>query len=205
MHPHPQSSFQVSQSSHLSSVDLGNSTRHTSCIGSPPIWAEKSTPLIVPRDSGEDFIDQNGHRMRRRFTLLPLIKAVQTTATRKKASSTFDWSSVDFVTDRNGLRKLVAWANNKSDNWRIDLQLAGDKTVLINGWPPVTKQSSGRSESYGFSFEKACTHPAPGCESGTGHHRIVTYVRSSCVLRVNTPVLIASRISAVSRWSSVSK
>ena len=100
-------------------------------------------PLAVPRDSGEDFIDQNGYRMKRRFTLLPLIKAVQTTATRKKATSRFDWSSVDFVADRNGLRKLVAWANNKSDYWRIDTQLAGGKTVLMNGWPRSQSKPAG--------------------------------------------------------------
>lgn len=134
--------------------------------------------MTVPRDSGHDFIDQNGHRMNRRFTLLPLIEAVQTVTARKKVAPKFDWSSVDFVTDRTGLRKLVAWANSKSDDWRIDTQLAGDKTILINAWSSVTKQSSGQSESYGFNFEKACTHPAPGCESGTGHHRIVTYVRA---------------------------
>ena len=147
------------------------------CTGSPPIWVEKPTPLIVPRDSGHDFIDQNGHRMKRRFTLLPLIKAVQAVKIRGKSAPKFDWSSVDFVTDRNGLRKLVAWANDRSDHWRIDTQLAGEKTVLMNGWPPVTKQTSGQSQSYGFSFEKTCTYPAPGCESGTGHHRIITYVR----------------------------
>jgi len=165
----------------MPSDDLGKSMHYAVLsTGSPPIWAEQPTPLTVTRDSGGDFIDQNGHRMNRRFTLLPLIKAVQTTTTttRKKVPSRFDWSSVDFVADRNGLRKLVAWANNKSDYWRIDTQLAGEKTVLMNGWPPVTKQTSGRSQSYGFNFEKACTHPAPGCESGTGHHRIVAYVRA---------------------------
>ena len=151
--------------------------------GSPPIWAEQATPLAVSRDSGKDFIDQNGHRMKRRFTLLPLIKAVQSTTTRKKDPSGFDWSSVGFVADRNSLRKLVAWANNKSDCWRIDTQLAGEKTVLMNGWSPVTKRTSGQSQSYGFNFEKACTHPAPGCESGTGHHRIVAYVRVPHFLR----------------------
>jgi hypothetical protein len=192
MHPHPQSSFQVSRSSCLPPADLCNSCAAL-FTGSPPIWVEKPTPLSVPRDSGKDFIDQNGHRMKRRFTLLPLIKAVQTSTTRKKVASKFDWSSVDFVTDRNALRKLAAWANNKSDRWRIDTQLAGDRTVLITGCPPVTKQSSGHSQSYGYNFEKACTHPAPGCESGTGHHRIITYVR---LLKrpVYAPVLIASRI-----------
>jgi len=65
----------------------------------------------------------------RRFTLLPLVKAVQTVTTQKKVASRFDWSSVDFVTDRTGLRKLVAGVNNKSDHWMIDTQLAGEKTA----------------------------------------------------------------------------
>lgn len=178
MRPRQQSSFQVSQPSHLHLDHLCNFVRHPSlCTGSPPIWAEQRTPLTVPRDSGEDFIDQNGHHMKRKFTLLPLIRAVQTIANRKKTASEFDWPSVDFVADRGALRKLAAWANNKSGRWRMDTQLAGDKTVLINGWPLATKQTIGHSESYGFNFEKACTHPAPGCESGTGHHRIITYVR----------------------------
>lgn len=180
MHPHQQSSFQVSQSSPLSPPDLCNSVRHhLLSTGCPPIWVEKPTPLTVPRDSGKDFIDQNGHRMKRRFTLFPLIRAVQTINVRNKATPKFDWSSVDFVVDRNALRKLTAWANGKPDHWRMDTQLAGDKTALINGWPPVTKQTCGYSQSYGYNFEKLCTHPAPGCESGTGHYRIVTYVRSS--------------------------
>ncbi|KAF9778716.1 hypothetical protein BJ322DRAFT_1114053 [Thelephora terrestris] len=141
--------------------------------GCPPIWAEKRAPLIVPRDNGRDFIDQNGYHMKRRFTLLPLIRAVQTITNRK--TSKFDWPSVDFVADRGALRKLAAWANDKSGHWRMDTQLAGHNTVLINSWPPVTKQTIGHSDSYGYNFEKACTHPAPGCESGTGHHRIITY------------------------------
>ena len=32
--------------------------------------------MAVPLDSGEDFIDQNGHRMED-YTLLPLVRAVQ--------------------------------------------------------------------------------------------------------------------------------
>ena len=177
MYPRQRSSFQVSRPSCLSPAVLNHNLR----VGCPPIWVEKPTPLIVPRDSGPNFIDQNGYRMKR-FTLLPLIEAVQAfTARKNKVTSKFDWSSVDFIADCNGLRKLVAWANKKSDHWRIDTQLAGNKTVLANGWSPATKQTIGQPDSYGFNFEKACTHPAPGCESGTGHHRIVTYVRPTSV------------------------
>ena len=132
--------------------------------------------MKVPLDSGEDFIDQNGHRMKKR-TLLPLVKAVQD-LTDQGATPKFDWPSVDFVTDRGRLRKLLAWAGGLSDSWRIDTELAGTKTVLLSGHAPVTKMAGGRSTTYGFNFEEASTYPVPGLEDEPSHHRIITYVRA---------------------------
>lgn len=86
------------------------------------------------------------------------------------------WPSVDFVTDRSNLRKLLRWSENKSgDAFRIDTQLAGDKTVLMNRWEKRTREH-GQSTSYGFNFEDATTAPVAGCEKTTSHHRIVKYV-----------------------------
>jgi len=130
--------------------------------------------MMVPLDSGKNFIDQNGHRMKK-FTLLPLIKAVQD-LTDQGVTQKFDWSSVDFVTDRGRLRKLLAWAAGLSDQWRIDTQLAGANTVLLSGCAPVTKETSGKSTSYGFNFEDASTYPAPRLGNVPSHHRIVAYV-----------------------------
>lgn len=132
-------------------------------------------PMSVPLDSGKNFVDQNGHRMKK-FTLLPLIKAVQD-LTYQGTTQSFGWPSVDFVTDRGRLRKLLAWAVGQSDKWRIDTQLAGTNTVLLSGCAPVTKRTSGQSTSYGFNFEDASTYPVRGLENHTGHHRIVAYVR----------------------------
>jgi len=130
--------------------------------------------MMVPLDSGKNFIDQNGHRMKK-FTLLPLIKAVQD-LTDQGVTQKFDWSSVDFVTDRGRLRKLLAWVAGLSDQWRIDTQLAGANTVLLSGCAPVTKETSGKSTSYGFNFEDASTYPAPRLGNVPSHHRIVAYV-----------------------------
>lgn len=107
-------------------------------------------------------------------TLLPLITAVNKRSEGNKDK--FDWASVDFVTDRNGLRKLMRWVGGGSDrDFRIDLQLAGEKTVLCNRWEKRTRERfTGRT--FGFSFEKASTEVAPGCRDSTGHHRIITYV-----------------------------
>ena len=113
-------------------------------------------------------------------TLLPLITAVNKRAEGKKDK--FDWSSVDFVVDRNGLRKLMRWIGGDSDmrDFRIDLQLAGEQTVLFSRWEKRTRETfSGRT--FGFSFEKASTQAAPGCRDSTGHHRIISYVRPQTV------------------------
>lgn len=113
---------------------------------------------------------------------LPLVRAVQDVDSQlgNKGEDGFDWSSVDFVTDRNGLRKLLRWivavSADPPRDFRIDLQLAGSKTVLMNRWEQFTKEQHGTRRSYGFNFEEAMTVPGPGCERGTGHHRIVAYV-----------------------------
>ena len=135
--------------------------------------------MTLPLDSGKDFIDQNGHRMED-FTLLPLIRAVQD-LTDQGVTQQFDWPSVDFVTDRGRLRKLLLWAAGRSDQWKVDTQLAGANTVLLSGRPPVTKETSGRSTRCSFNFKEAATYPAPGLGEEPGHHRIIAYVRVLCL------------------------
>ncbi|KAF9464193.1 hypothetical protein BDZ94DRAFT_525066 [Collybia nuda] len=140
--------------------------------GSPPRWQNRPTPYSVHPDDGVAFVDQNGYRIPS-AVLLPLITAVERKS--KLNDATFDWASVDFVTDRNGLRKLLRWIGGTAKkDFRIDMQLAGTGTVLLNRWEVRTsEQMSGFT--YGFNFEKASTKPVPGCEKSTGHHRIVKY------------------------------
>lgn len=148
--------------------------------GSPPEWRDRATPYTVPRDSGSQFVDQNGYRMPS-STLLPLFRAVDVMVEEK--GEPLDWTSVDFVTDRNGLRKLLRWINGTGDSvkeFRIDTQLAGRRTVLLNRWEKRVKEDADPTRfSFGHSFERESTVPAPGCEQSTGHHRIVKYVSVS--------------------------
>ncbi|KAF7365701.1 hypothetical protein MVEN_00443800 [Mycena venus] len=112
--------------------------------------------------------------------LLPVIMAVDKMQETNDSPEAFDWcgEKIDFVTDRNGLRKLMRWIDAAGTHpapkdFRIDTQLAGS-TVLLNRWETRTRvKFSGTS--YGFNFEKASTDPALGCEESTGHHRIVKY------------------------------
>ncbi len=118
--------------------------------------------------------------------LLPLFRAVDVVS-ESKIESAVNWSSVDFVTDRNGLRKLFRWANHDETvngptprDFRIDMQLAGDRTVLFNRWEPFTTVVA-HGRSFGYSFEHVNTRPEDGCEKGTGHHRIVKCVSHLCI------------------------
>ncbi|KAJ6474409.1 hypothetical protein C8R47DRAFT_1144045 [Mycena vitilis] len=144
--------------------------------GSPPEWQNKATPCQVPADTGIFFSDQNGFRMPS-TVLLPLITAVDKVQETSGSGTAFDWCAekIDFVTDRNGLRKLLRWADGAAaeKDFRIDTQLTGN-TVLLNRWETRTRVSYW-GYSYGYNFEKASTDPASGCEDSTGHHRIIKY------------------------------
>ena len=142
-------------------------------LGAPRLWSENPLPIQIAPDIGERFIDQNGSRMKGR-PLIPLVKAVE-----KVTAGRFAWGDVDFVTDRNNLRKLWRWSNgsesvSKRGPFRIDTQLVG-KTILFKRVDrAVTERMSGYT--FGFNFEEKFTVPAQGCEGTTGHHRIINYV-----------------------------
>ncbi|KAJ7752581.1 hypothetical protein B0H16DRAFT_1373209, partial [Mycena metata] len=169
--------------SNLESIGSYNWTKASSPTiivpGSPPEWQNKAPPYQVPADTGIFFVDQNGYRMAS-AVLLPLIMAVEKAHAASDNPAAFDWGGekIDFVTDRNGLRKLMRWidgarADPPAKEFRIDTQLAG-KTVLLNRWEKRTRDNLS-GFTFGFNFEKASTDPAAGCEESSGHHRIVQY------------------------------
>lgn len=44
-------------------------------------------------------------------------------------------STVDFVADRNALRKLLRWTReSKCDDFGMDTQVAGERTILFSHW-----------------------------------------------------------------------
>jgi hypothetical protein len=122
---------------------------------------------------GTSFCDQNAYRMPE-FPLLPVFVAVDDC--QASVGSVFNWASASFVSDRNGLRKLLRWAggSSKLSGFRIDAELHG-QTVLLGRYEPRAVVRTD-NDSYGFAFEHATTEPAPGCESATGYSRIMTYV-----------------------------
>lgn len=141
--------------------------------GSPPEWRNRPLPYQVEPDRGYSFKHQNGYRYPKSI-LLPLFVAVDQT---QVDGDDLDWTSIDFVTDRSNLRKLLRWIGGEETvSFRIDMQLAGKQTVLLNRWENRDKEEMP-GYTFGFNFEKESTRLVPGCEESTGHHRIVKYVR----------------------------
>ncbi|GBE85417.1 hypothetical protein SCP_0706040 [Sparassis crispa] len=170
--------IEIKNLEYLGSYNWVNSTEPIILVpGSPPIWRNRPTPYAVPRDTGMRFVDQSGYRMPSSI-LLPLFRATDVVA-EQNGTSGIDWKKVDFITDRNGLRKLLRWINDKDGSakeFRIDTQLAGKGAILFNRWEKRTREEADPSIwSYGFSFERESTTPAKGCEQSSGHHRIVKY------------------------------
>lgn len=161
-------------------------------------------PFYVQQDS----VDENGGFMMHDTPLLPLIRAVELVSNQDKFAASLgherervDWRAVDFITNRGNLRKLLRWIDGSSGGrvLRIDAQLAGDGTVLLNKWERRTPKYV-QPGSYGTNLEKAMTQPAAGCEGTTTHHRVVKYVRvvaRSCIPCIKTPKFDIFRILAV--------
>jgi len=149
-------------------------------VGSPPYWKDRPKPYSVPPDEGIHYCDQNSDKMPK-AVLLPVIVAVNK-CTEKAGKEPYKWSSVDIVTDRGNLRKLMRWADNgATKDFRIDMQLAGKGTVLLTRFAERTREMFSGC-TFGYSFERESTVVAPGCKDSYSHHRIITYVRCSFYL-----------------------
>ena len=85
----------------------------------------------------------------------------------------FKFSGVDAVSDRSTLRRLLRWIESSAHvrDFRIDVQLAGSTVIFTRREPTDNENTSG----YDQAFERAATRHNP---DETGHHRIITYVRS---------------------------
>ncbi|KAI0044355.1 hypothetical protein FA95DRAFT_1608633 [Auriscalpium vulgare] len=174
----------------VSSADV--EIQNLQCIGSYDwLHSGSNTPTIIVPSSPPEWKgdpkfpfhlspDEEGHSYSQlrlpSSSLLPVIKAAD--AMQKHV----DWPSVDVIVGRNSLTRLMGWASGSSKrsdgawhDFRIDIELAGDKTVLLNRWE-AEYWDAPNAKRYGRNFEHAMSTPAKGCEARTsGHHRVVKY------------------------------
>ena len=84
--------------------------------GSPRVWCDREMPFRVEYDSGIRMFHEDAYYMGNESTLIPLFRAVDALASDTSCDfdvetsvDVVDWAAVDFVTDRNNLRKLLRW------------------------------------------------------------------------------------------------
>ena len=94
----------------------------------------------------KQIVDENKFRQPE-YPLEALFRAVQ------MCSPQFDFSAVHFVTDRNNLRKLLGFVENKREKFRIDFQLVGNMVIFVRN----EKRNVVWCDNYGKDFERKYT------------------------------------------------
>ncbi|KAA1472279.1 hypothetical protein DENSPDRAFT_820992 [Dentipellis sp. KUC8613] len=168
---HCAASIGIKNMQYIGSYNWTNDEEPTIVIpGSPREWTNRPLPFTLYPDNGLRFVDENEHRMPD-SPLLPLVIAADA------VGAAVDWPHIDVLTDCNGLLKLVSWIDKgaKAPDFRIDVELAGERTLLMNRWEPNTRKQAGNGRSFGFGYEEATTTYQRGCERSAGHYRIIKY------------------------------
>lgn len=170
----PLSEYQVSPGSVVFAIHRKSLTGNT---GSPRAWIAAPLPFKLPRDNKLQVIDSHSVNFPE-SQLSPMFLAIE------EHAPSFNLSQVDVVTDRNNLRKLLRWmGGNREKDIRIDLQLVGEKTVLMKRWDGSGEVAENRKAGYGHGFVDKMTVKEEGAEGkSAAHHRIVSYV-SVCIGR----------------------
>ena len=158
---------------HLSSYNWIEAPTPTIAVpGSPPLWSAPGVPQQLKKDSGLVYIAQNAAR-HPDSPLEPLFRSLYVT------DPSFDIRSIDVVTDRNNVRKLLSFINPSSTKTRleqftINIEITKN-TALFSRTETTTSEFIQPHElrGYGHEFEKAYT--TSQIDGSTGHHRIISY------------------------------
>lgn len=140
--------------------------------GCPPVWSAPRESRRLSKDSGKVYVDQNRAR-HPDYPLEPLFRALYAT------HPSFDISSVDVITDRNNIRKLLSFINpgsatNGPEPFTIGVMTIGKTTILCREEPAAT-QVIGPLEFRGFGHEFERSYTTSQIQDSTGHHRIISY------------------------------
>ena len=105
-------------------------------------------PMQLIKNERLQIADENRHHQPD-YPLEALFRAVQI------CSPQFDFSAVQFVTDRNNLRKMLNYVEGKSldESFRIDFQRVGNMVVLMRNDERVSMPCN----DYGKDFERNYT------------------------------------------------
>lgn len=163
----------ISEFRHLSSYNWIDVPTPTIAVpGSPAKWSPPDGPRRLNKDTGYFYVAQNVAR-HPESPLEPLFRALLLT------EPSVDLRSIDVVTDRNNIRKLISFvdpgtARGGAEDFVIKVEVVGE-TALFSREEAEVRQYIAPSEfrGYGHEFEKVYTKEQ--IQGSTGHYRIVEY------------------------------
>lgn len=158
---------------HLSSYNWIEAPTPTIAVpGSPHLWSAPRFPRQLKKDSGLIYIAQNAAR-HPDSPLEPLFRALYI------ANPLFDIRSIDVVTDRNNIRKLLSFINpgstrNGLETFTINIEVTKN-TAIFSREETATQEFIGPHEFRGFGHEFERVYTTSQISGSTGHHRIISY------------------------------
>lgn len=167
------SSVSITGVKHLSSYNWIEARTPTIAVpGSPPLWSAPSGSVRVKKDTGLIYIAQNAAR-HPDSPLEPLFRALYI------ADPEFDIRSIDVVTDRNNVRKLLSFidptsAKNGLEAFTIHVEVLKN-TAILSREETATHEIVGPNEFKGFGHEFEKAYTVSKIRGSTGHHRILSY------------------------------
>lgn len=140
--------------------------------GSPALWSAPAVSRRLNKDSGLIYIAQNAAR-HPDSPLEPLFRALYIT------HPSFDIRSTDVVTDRNNIRKLLAFINpgytrDGLEAFTMNIEVTKNTAIFCRD-EAKTVEHIGPQEFRGFGHEFEKAYTLTQISGSTGHHRIISY------------------------------
>ncbi|KAL8815867.1 MAG: hypothetical protein Q9223_005041 [Gallowayella weberi] len=142
--------------------------------GSPPIWSPPSNPRAIAPDEGFSYIDQNADRYPK-SPLAPIFSSVL------QMDPSFQFDTIDIVSDRSPLRKLYAFAAHDPElkDFRFGISVFGrdeKKMVVFHRMEKMTREEheEGGFHGYRAGFEAQYLR-TPATIKGGSHYQILEY------------------------------
>ncbi|KAG6057952.1 hypothetical protein E4U17_000713 [Claviceps sp. LM77 group G4] len=171
--PEPSATAHITDVKNVSSYSWIDTPRPTIVVpGTPPLWSPPATDVQLPKDSGLYSIEENAIRLPG-SPMAPMLRAIFTT------NPSFDVRSIDVISDRHNIRKLLTFIDPGSDRqnseqFTIRLELVGH-TLLLCRHEKVMTRYIGRNQYLGYGFEFMKAYTASQIDDSAGHFRIVSY------------------------------
>lgn len=151
----------------------------------PPIWREPERGLQLHNDRVSNIGNEQDANVVPKWPLLALVAAV-----RHERGPEYPLKSVDIITARNSLRRLLRWIRSGgrrsgSFEFRIDVDIVGRRTMLLSRRELRDSEPHvRRAHGHGLAFERAATYSEDDSDGNLymrymGYNRIVRYVRET--------------------------